>query len=188
MLDLLRHPGRVMAATWDLSAGKKDGIHIRLWYHKVCQHQRANFGCEDKLFLLGALTVNLIAVSEMTNLGVFQELSSINNTVKIAVWLLPPNTGLQNDPDGLWTFTCSVPHDVPLGPWHTLCCHAVWTLPLEVIQSCLQTFALNQQPTVGKTSHTVPPLLSNADLPLMVAAAGGLWDLYHSTSSVGSRW
>lgn len=32
VLDLLRPPEEVMAATWDLSAGKKDGIHIGMWY------------------------------------------------------------------------------------------------------------------------------------------------------------
>lgn len=104
MLDLLRHPEEVVAATWDLSAGRKDEIHMRM-----CQHQRANFGCEDKLLLLGPFSANQLAVSETTDLGVFWELFSINNMLKITS--LASSTkyaGLQNDPEGLCPFTCSM--------------------------------------------------------------------------------
>lgn len=60
---------------------------------------------------------------------------------------------------------------------HTLCYHAVWTLLLELVQSCLQMSTLNQEPTVVKKSCTVPAVLSNVGLqqwPEMVASQASI--------------
>lgn len=190
MLELLRHPEGVMVATWDLSAGKKDGIHIRMWYHKVCQQTldvRTN--CCSNHWVLSWQINYLCQIIKFKFRGLsgtilYKQHSQDNSSLTSSTKCRPPKQSqgalhihmLQAPWCASRHFTC------------TLCCHVVWTLNLEAVQPCLQTSTLNQQPTIGKSSHTVPAVLSQADLPPMAAAASGLSGLHLSKASAGSGW